>query len=107
MPISLGDVLELMDALSDLDQQAHARLTRPVTLHEFVIHGILRRLRITRDLECDGVARGRPEIVADQLDGVWSESTVPKFAAPLLYRRGEQSGNGDVFANSSWHTEQK
>ncbi|MEO8350196.1 MAG: hypothetical protein ABI680_00605 [Chthoniobacteraceae bacterium] len=31
MPISLGDILELMDALSDLHEQADARLTWPVS----------------------------------------------------------------------------
>jgi hypothetical protein len=106
MPISLGDILELMDALSDLHEQADARLTRPVSVHKFPIYGVLRRLGIARDLESDGVVRGRPEIVADQLDRVGSESAVAKFAAPLFYRRREQSGDGDIFANSSWHTEQ-
>jgi hypothetical protein len=106
MPISLGDILKLMDALSDLHEKANARLTRPVSVHQFTIHGILGRLRIARDLERDGVVCGRPEIIADQFDSVGSESAVAKFAAPLVYRRGEQSGDGDIFANSSWHTEQ-
>jgi hypothetical protein len=106
MPISLGDVLELMDALGDLHEQADTWLTRPVSVHQFTIHGILRRLGIARNLESDGMVCGRPEIVADQLDSVGSESAVAKFAAPLFNRRGEQSGDGDIFANSSWHTEQ-
>ncbi|MEI9898178.1 MAG: hypothetical protein WDN28_31055 [Chthoniobacter sp.] len=93
MPISLGDVLELMDALGDLHEQADAWLTRPVSVHEFTIHSILRRLGITGDLESDGVVCGRPEIVADQLDSVGSESAVAKFAAPLFYRRASNPGS--------------
>jgi hypothetical protein len=104
MPISFGDVLELMDALSDLHQQTHARLTRLVSLRELVIHGILSRLRVASDFERDGVPRGSPEIVADQFHGVRGEATIAKFGAPPLYRRSQQSGDGDVFAYSSGHT---
>ena len=57
MPISFGDVLKLMNAFRDLDQQANARLPRLITSHEFVIAGILRRLRIARDFECYRVGR--------------------------------------------------
>ena len=59
MPVSLGDVLQSVDALRDLDKQADTRMTRQVSPHEFAIHRILQRLRVASDFERDGVIRGR------------------------------------------------
>jgi hypothetical protein len=46
-----------VNAIDQLHQQSFARLARPISSDEFPINGILRRLRVARDLERNGVFR--------------------------------------------------
>src|SRR6188472_1161378 len=57
VPTGSRDALKTVNAINQLHQQSFTRLARPISSDEFPIDGILRRLRIARDLEGDRVFR--------------------------------------------------
>ena len=84
------------------EEKTNAFAVAVEALHDHGTRDLIRRDPPSfRESPLEGAA-----IVAHQFNSVGSESAVAKFPAPLFYRRGEQSGDSDILANSSWHTEQ-
>src|ERR1700720_2264999 len=100
---AFSDILQMSDSFDQLHKQTFAGLTRSIVRDKLAIDGVLRGLRVARDLKCDGVFRIRTKIVADQLHCIRRENRVSEFGAPQFHRRGKQARNRDAFANSFGH----
>ena len=53
MSTARRDALQMVDSFHELNQQAVTLLTRVIARDELAIDGILGRLRVARDFECD------------------------------------------------------